>query len=253
MRKSRIRLVMLCMCFLIGKAGAQERILVAAASDMKFAMDSLAKAFRSGTSGVVDISYGSSGKLTEQILNGAPFDLFFSADIGYTEQLRSRHQVSSAIYPYAKGHLVVWSRKINPNVKQMQTLLDPTVTRIAIASPQHAPYGRRAVECLNYFGLMEAIRPKLVYGQNIAQTAQFATSGAADVAIIALSLARSAGMQQSGGSYYLIPGESYEPLVQGAVITRHGSGKELAGAFFEFVKSPAAIAILSYYGFSRPD
>jgi molybdate transport system substrate-binding protein len=135
----------------------------------------------------------------------------------------------------------------------MQTLLDPSITRIAIANPQHAPYGKRAVECLNYFGMMDVVRPKLVYGQNIAQTAQFVTSGAADIGIIALSIARSAGMQQSGGRYYLIPAESHEPLVQGAVITRHGGGNKLASAFFDYVKSDAAAAILSHYGFSNPD
>lgn len=251
--KFRIFAVILCLCFFAGAIRAQERILIAAASDMKFAMDSLVQSFRLKTTGVIDVSYGSSGKLMEQILNGAPFDLFFSADIAYTEQLKSRQQVSSAIYPYATGHLVLWSRKIDPNVRQMQTLLDPSITRIAIANPQHAPYGKRAVECLNYFGMMDVVRPKLVYGQNIAQTAQFVTSGAADIGIIALSIARSAGMQQSGGRYYLIPVESHEPLVQGAVITRHGSGKKLASVFFDYVKSDAAAAILSHYGFSNPD
>jgi molybdate transport system substrate-binding protein len=252
--KFRIHLALLGLFVFAGVSWCQERILVAAASDMKFAMDSLAQTFRRKTPGdVVDITYGSSGKLTEQILNGAPFDLFFSADIGYTELLKSREQASSEIYPYAKGHIVLWSRNIDPNDRRMKTLLDPSIARIAIANPQHAPYGRRAVECLNYYGLMEAVKSKLVYGQNVAQAAQFAISGAADAAIIGLSAIRPIAMQQSGGAYYLIPEESHEPLVQGAVITRHGGGKELADAFFEFIKSPAAIAILSYYGFSKPD
>lgn len=244
---------LLALFILPGMSWGQERILIAAASDMKLAMDSLVQSFRSKSSGVVDITYGSSGKLAEQILNGAPFDLFFSADIGYTELLRARQQVSSAIYPYAKGHLILWSRGIDPEVRQMQTLLDASLKRIAIANPQHAPYGKRAVECLNYFGLMEVVKPKLVYGQNVAQAAQFAISGAADAAIIAYSVIRSTAVQQSGGTYYLIPEESYEPLIQGAVITTHGSGKKPASAFFEFIKSPSAIAILSYFGFSKPD
>ncbi len=245
--------LVLSLIFFSGSCWSQERILVAAASDTKNAMDSLVQSFRLTSSGVVDVTYGSSGKLTEQILNGAPFDLFFSADIGYTELLKSHKQVSSEIYPYARGHLILWCRSVNPEIREMQTLLDPSITRIAIANPQHAPYGRRAVECLEYFGLMDVAKPKLVYGQNVAQAAQFALSGAADAAIVALSVIRSTTMQRSGGAYYLIPVDSYEPIVQGAVITRHGRGKELARSFFEFAKSPVAVAILSYYGFSKPD
>lgn len=251
--KYRIHLTLLALCCFACSSWGQERILVAAASDMKFAMDSLVQSFRSKSSGVVEITYGSSGKLTEQILNGAPFDLFFSADIGYTELLQSHQRVSSAIYPYAKGHLVLWSRSVNPQVRQMQTLRDPSIARVSIANPQHAPYGKRAMECLRYFGLTEVVKPKLVYGQNVAQAAQFVISGAADAAILALSITRSNAMLQSAGTYYLIPEESYEPLVQGAVITRRGGEKKLASAFFEFMKSPTAVAILSYYGFSKPE
>lgn len=251
--KSRIHLVLWGLIIFSGRSWGQERILIAAASDMKYAMDSLAQSFRSKSPGVVEIAYGSSGKLTEQILNGAPFDLFFSADISYAELLQSRQQLSSEIYPYAKGHLVLWSRRVNPKIRKMETLADPSIGRIAIANPQHAPYGKRAMECLGYFRLIERVKPKLVYGQNVAQAAQFVLSGAADAAIVALSVVQSPAFLKNDGVYYLIPEESHAPLVQGAVITRHGSGKKLAAAFFEFVKSPAGIAILSYYGFSKPD
>ncbi|HEY8513153.1 MAG TPA: molybdate ABC transporter substrate-binding protein [Cyclobacteriaceae bacterium] len=236
-----------------GKSWSQERIRIAAASDMKYAMDSLVQAFEAKHAGVVDVTYGSSGKLTEQIFNGAPFDIFFSADMAYVELLRSRNQAASEIYPYATGHLALWSSKVNPETRKMQTLTDASINRIAIANPQHAPYGERAMEALKYFGLTDAVKAKLVYGQNVAQAAQFVLSGAADAAIIGLSTVRSKAMQQSGGAYYLIPEQSHEPLVQGAVITRYGSDKKLVHAFFEYIKSPAAVAILSYYGFSKPE
>jgi molybdate transport system substrate-binding protein len=245
--------VLLILLACAGKSWSQERIRVAAASDMKHAMDSLVQAFQRQHSGVIDVTYGSSGKLTEQILNGAPFDVFFSADVGYVDLLESRKQTSSEICRYAEGRLVLWSRKIDPEIHQMQTLTHASITRIAIANPQHAPYGKRAVESLNYFGLMNAVKPKLVYGQNVAQAAQFALSGAADAAIIGLSAVRSKGMQHAAGTYYLIPKEGHEPLIQGAVITLHGRGKKLANTFFEYIKSPAAVDILSYYGFSKPE
>jgi len=253
MMKSRAYFAILCLLMIVGKSWGQERIRVAVASDMKYAMDSLVKAFALQSAGEVDVTYGSSGKLTEQILNGAPFDVFFSADIDFVEHLQSRKQTSSQIYPYARGYLVLWCRKVNPENREIQILTDPSIARIAIANPQHAPYGKRAVECLNYFGLMDAVKAKLVHGQNVAQAAQFALSGAADAAIIGLSAVRSKAMQKSGGTYILIPDESYAPLVQGAVITRHGGGKKLASEFFEYVKSPAAVDILSYYGFTKPE
>lgn len=233
-------------------AKSQQKILVAAASDLRFALDSLKSAFESTNEGQVEISYGSSGKLTEQIIHGAPFDIFFSADVAYPEQLEKEHQTASPVYRYAKGRIVLWSKRLDPNAEKIRAVLDPSVVKIAIANPTHAPYGKRAVEALEHYKLWEMARPRLVYGENISQTAQFITTGAADIGFIALSLALSPAMQKDGGKYYLIPEESHEPLIQGAVITQHGKEKRLANAFFNFVRTDRAISILTHFGFTKP-
>jgi molybdate transport system substrate-binding protein len=227
-------------------------IRIAAASDLKFAMDSIIRTFSQTHPGKIETTFGSSGKLSEQIIHGAPFDIFFSADISYPERLRVEKKTASGIYPYAKGRIVLWSAKIDPYEKQMATLNDPAIVKIAIANPMHAPYGKRAVEALQHYNLYDTVKPKLVFGENISQTAQFIASGAADIGIIALSLALSPNMIREKGNYFLIPEDSHNPLIQGAVITQHGKGNKLALSFFDFVKTDIAISILKFYGFSRP-
>ena len=231
---------------------AQERILIAAASDLKFALDSVVHAYTEVNNGKVDVTYGSSGKLTEQIMNGAPFSIFFSADRVYPERLENQKKTSSDIYNYAIGRIVIWSKKVDPTRNEINSLLDPGVKKIAIANPTHAPYGKRALETLQYHNLSHLIKSKLVYGENISQAAQFASTGAADAGIIALSLALSPNMKNSTGKYFLIPEECHEPLVQAAVITAHGKGNKLAVSFFEYIKRDEAVSILKHFGFSKP-
>ena len=231
---------------------AQDRILIAAASDLKFALDSVITAFKKTNPGKVDVTYGSSGKLFEQISNGAPFDVFFSADINYPKQLREKGLTTSEVYAYGVGRIVIWSKKIDPNKDEIKSLLAPSIRKIAIANPIHAPYGKRAEEALNYYKVYESVKGKLVYGENISQTAQFVTTGAADIGIVALSLALSPTMKKEGGKYYLIPETSHNRLEQGAVITRHGKGNALAITFMEFIKSNTANTILSHFGFGKP-
>ncbi|HTJ48231.1 MAG TPA: molybdate ABC transporter substrate-binding protein [Cyclobacteriaceae bacterium] len=240
--------------FLVTHTEAQQsnRILIAAASDLKFALDSVVSAFKAKNNGTIDVTYGSSGKLSEQISNGAPFDLFFSADIIYPNQLKEKGLTSSDIYPYGIGRIVIWSKKINPQTEGMKSLLQPFIKKIAIANPAHAPYGKRAEEALIYYKLMETTKDKLVYGENISQTAQFVTTGAADIGIIALSLALSPTMKHENGSYYLIPETSHQPLVQGLVLTNHAKGNDLAIAFLQFIKGSTSQEILHYFGFSKP-
>lgn len=238
--------------FLASCSYAQERkILIAAASDLKFALDSVIVAFNRTNKGAVDVSYGSSGKLYEQIANGAPFHIFFSADIGYPRQLKEKGFASSEIYPYGIGRLVLWSKKLDPAVEGLNALLSPSIRHVAIANPAHAPYGKRAQEAMTHYKVLDAVKSKLVFGENISQTAQFVTSGAADIGIVALSLALSPNMQKEGGKYYLIPETSHQPLEQGVVITRNGDGNTLAKAFMEFVKSETAQSILNHFGFVK--
>jgi len=248
-----ICLSLLSLSFFPGRAPADpaQEVLVAAASDLKFAMDSLVKVFSGQAKDVkIKLVYGSSGNFFEQISNDAPFDLFFSADLDYPQKLEQQHKTLSAIKPYGTGQIVLWSSKLDPSKEGMNTLLQPSVTRIAIANPAHAPYGRRAEESLKYYQLYDKVREKLVIGENISQTAQFASTGAADIGIIALSLALSPQLQKEG-KYWLIPESSHQPLKQGYVLLQHAKGNTGAEKFAAFIGSPIAHAILEYFGFGK--
>jgi len=229
-----------------------DEVLVAAAADLKFAMDSLIKVFSStrGNPGVKTV-FGSSGNFFEQISNGAPFDLFFSADLDYPRKLQDQKLTLGPVTAYGTGHLVLWSKKIDPSGAGINTLLDPTLTKIAIANPAHAPYGRRAEESLRYYKLYDKIKDRLVIGENISQTAEFVRSGAADIGILALSLALSPALQQQGGKYWLIPEESHQPLQQGYVLLQHARNNTGAEKFAAFMATPTAIAILKKFGFDH--
>jgi molybdate transport system substrate-binding protein len=213
-------------------------VLVAAASDLKFAMDSLVKAFSGETKDVtIKLVYGSSGNFFEQISNDAPFDLFFSADLDYPQKLEQQHKTLSAIKLYGTGQIVLWSSRVDPSKEGMSSLLQPTVTRIAIANPAHAPYGRRAEESLKYYHLYDKVREKLVIGENISQAAQFALSP----------------QLQKEGKYWLIPESSHQPLKQGYVMLQHAKGNTGAEKFAAFIGSPKAHAILEYFGFGKAE
>ena len=234
------------------KAGGEQEVLVAAAADLKFAMDSLIKVFAADNNGAqIKVVYGSSGNFYQQITNGAPFDLFFSADLSYPQQLQQQNKTLGAVKPYATGQIVLWSRKLDPSKKGMNSLLDPSVSRIAIANPAHAPYGKRAQESLEYYKLYDKVKDKLVTGENISQTAEFVSSGAADIGIIALSLALSPTMQQQGGRYWLIPAAAHQPLQQGYVLLSHARGNANAQKFADYIGSAKARAVLKYFGLDR--
>jgi len=223
-------------------------VLVAAAADLRYAMDSLIVLFSHQHPNItVKATYGSSGNFFEQIRNGAPFDVFFSADIDYPRQLKQDNKTESDIHVYGIGQLVLYSMTFDPGSKKMDLLLDPAVTKIAIANPAHAPYGKRAEECLRYYNLYDKVKDKLVIGENIAQTAQYARTGTADVGIIALSLA----LAQTGGHYWLIPAASHQPLEQAFVLLPHSKGNPDAARFANFLSSPKAMTILRNFGFGQ--
>ncbi len=252
----RIKVIVFSVLFFGVFSGAfaqnSERILIGAASDLKFALDSILVIFNRANQQSVQVTYGSSGKLYEQISNGAPFDLYFSAAITYPRLLKEKGFAASEVYPYGIGRLVLWSKRIDPNVSGMESLRSSALKKIAIANPDHAPYGKRAMEALNHYGLETSVQGKLVLGENISQTAQFVTSGAADIGVIALSLALSPTMNRMGGKYFLIPEESHQSLLQGAIITRKAGKNALAKSFFDFEKGEQATAILAYFGFTKP-
>jgi molybdate transport system substrate-binding protein len=229
-----------------------EKITIAAAADLKFAMTEIVSGFKKNHPGdVVEVVYGSSGKFQTQIQQGAPYDLFFSADITLPRELYKQGQAASDAIPYAVGRLVLWSATLDASKMTLASLADARITRLAIANPKHAPYGQRAEEALRAAGLWEKLQAKLVFGENIAQTAQYVQTGNAQAGIIALSLATSPELAKKGG-YYLIPDSLHQPLEQGFIITRLGAGKPLARKFAGYLGLKETRTIMLKYGFALP-
>lgn len=230
----------------------QQKISIVAASDLKFALDSIIKVYQQqNPNKEVQVTYGSSGKFFEQIQNDAPFDIFFSADKSYPQKLKEKGLTSSDVKIYGIGRIVIWSKKTDPNKTKINSLLLPQFNKIAIANPDHAPYGKKAVESMNYYKVYDKVKNKLVFGENIAQTAQFVQIGAADIGIIALSLALSPNMKKEKGKYYIIPDKSHQPLEQGYVILKNAANNSNAVKFYNFIKTPTAVAILTNFGFTQ--
>ena len=236
-------------------ARAQGReIHIAAAADLKFAMGELSETFEKQAGTKVNATYGSSGNFFSQMQNGAPFELFFSADIEYPRRLEAAGLAEpGTLCEYAVGRIVIWTpdAKVDVTKQGWKALLDASVEKIAIANPEHAPYGRAAVAALQKAGIYESVKNKLVYGENISQAAQFVQSGNAQAGIIALSLAISPVMRN--GKRWEIPADMHPALEQGAIVLKGARNKEAASAFLEFVKSTAGRAILAKYGFEFPD
>ncbi len=233
------------------RAQAQE-IRIAAAADLKFAMGELSAQFEKQAGTKVNVTYGSSGNFFSQMQNGAPFDLFFSADIEYPQKLEAAGLAEQGtLYEYAVGRIVIWmppDSNVDVAKQGWNALLDAQVKKIAIANPEHAPYGRAAVAALREAGIYESVKAKLVYGENISQAAQFVQSGNAQAGIIAMSLALSPAMR--GGRRWEIPAKMHPAIVQGAIILKSAMNKRAAQAFLEFVKSEAGRKILEKYGFA---
>ena len=229
-------------------------VRVAAASDLQFAFQEVSNRFEKATGNQVKLSFGSSGNFFTQIQNGAPFDVFFSADLDYCKKLESLGLTTpGSLYEYAVGKIVLFApadSKLDLN-KGLGVLLDPAIHKIAIANPEHAPYGRAAVAALKHENLYDKVSPKFVLGENISQAATFVSSGAAEVGIVALSLALAPSMKDKA-KYAEVPGENYPAIAQGAVILKSSPQQTTANQFLEFVKSPEILKLLQSYGFSTP-
>src|ERR1700693_4633207 len=229
-------------------------VTVAAASDLTYAMEEIAANFEKATGCVIRLSYGSSGNFLTQIENGAPFDVFFSADIAYPKRLETEGLAApGSTYLYAIGKIVLWTRK-DSRVdvgKGLSALRDPAVQKIAIAKPAHAPYGRAAEEALRKSGVYDAVKDRLVLGENISQTAEFVESGNADAGIIALSLVLSPTMKDKGRAWN-IPENLYTPIQQGVVAVRAAANPKGSRQFLDYIKMPATAALLERYGFTLP-
>jgi len=227
---------------------------IAAASDLNFAFKEVVAEFEKQTGDRVKLTLGSSGNFYSQIENGAPFDLYFSADIRYPEKLiAGGHGVAGSLYKYAVGRIVLWAPRGSAVAldKGFESLVGPSVRKIAIANPKHAPYGRAAVAALEHFKLYDAVRDKLVLGENISQAAQFVESGASDAGIIALSLAMAPTMK-SAGKYWEVPADAHPPIEQGAVILKRSTNQEKARDFLKFLQDSVGQEIMRRYGFVLP-
>lgn len=257
-RRSVLKLAVMTMVvasFQTGSVAAQDVPNIAAASDLKFALEEIATKFKTDSGKSVQLTFGSSGNFLRQITEGAPFQMFMSADEGFIAKLHEKGKTVDEGKLYAIGRIVLFAPKGSTlKVDDMfadlkAALADGRIVKFAIANPEHAPYGRAAQEALTSQGIWDAIKPKLVLGENVSQAAQFATSGSAQGGIFAYSLALSPAVGDLG-TYALLPAEWHKPLRQRmALIT--GSG-ETARAFYEYVQTPEARTIFRKYGFVLP-
>jgi molybdate transport system substrate-binding protein len=232
---------------------AQE-IMIAAAADLQFVMQEVSTRFQKETGKSVKLIYGSSGNFFQQIQNGAPFDMFFSANLDYPRKLEAAGLTEQGtFYQYVIGKIVIWvpnDSKVDVS-SGLQSLLSPAIKKIAIANPQHAPYGQAAVAAMRKENIYDKVADKFVLGENISQTASFVISRSADAGIVALSLALSPNMKDKG-RYAEIPSADYPPIEQACVILKSSQQKDTAKAFLSFIKTPTVAQLFHAYGFAVP-
>ena len=219
---------------------------VAAAADLAFAFDEVGRAFQADTGQRVTFSFGSTGQLARQIAEGAPFDLFAAANVSFVDEAVKAGACDPTTKAlYARGRIGVWTHKDVGGVKALSDLAHARYVKIAIANPEHAPYGRAAKQALESAGLWEQLVPRIVYGENIQQTLKFAQSGNAEAAIVALSLAS----VSKEGSFFLIEEQLHRPIDQALVVCRYGANAGGARSFATFVGSTRGREIMRRYGF----
>jgi molybdate transport system substrate-binding protein len=249
-----MKTLLLLLTLLLALPARAETLLVAAASDLSYCIDELGAAFsKEVPQAQLKVSTGASGNFFAQIRHGAPFQVFLSADMDYPAQLaRDGAAVGATLTPYAVGRIVLWTLDARFDVQQgMRVFDDARLTRVALANPAVAPYGRAAKAALEAAGKWPALQPKLVIGENIAQAVQFVQTGNAQIGIVSLASVVSPRLKGQG-SYYLLPDAGMAPIVQGAIVTAQGKDNPLALRFVQFLSSPAARAILQRHGFGLP-
>jgi molybdate transport system substrate-binding protein len=244
-------------CGPVGQTPPRRQVRVAAAADLNAALGDLIARFSAARSVDVTVSYGSSGTFYAQLLNQAPFDVFFSADVHYPQQLAARGLiVPGTEFVYAIGRLVVWvpaNSTLDVDRRGVAALGgDARLAHVAIANPEHAPYGRAAVAALQSAGVYDQVRPKLVFGENVAQALQFVQTGAADAGLVALSLAMASTVRDKG-RWIDVPIDSYPRLEQGGAILKWAADVDAARALRAFVLGTEGRTILREYGFSIPE
>jgi molybdate transport system substrate-binding protein len=247
-----MRKILLALCFIGSLATYSQTVRVAAAGNLRYIMEDIkAEYIKKSPKAKINVVYGSSGSLTQQIINGAAYDFFMSADIKYPQKLKEQGCASGAVKIYGYGKLVLWSNSIDLS-QGIESLNDPKITHIAIAKPDIAPYGERAVQCMKYYKIYDKLKGKLVYADNIAQAAQFAESGNAEAAFIAYALVFGPEMQKKG-KYYLLDEKSYKPVEQACVLLKGWERNPEASKFMNFVLSAECKPIFKKYGFILPN
>jgi len=238
------------MMFLLGSScritPQTNELHVAAAADLIPAFEEIGRQFETSHKIKVVFSFGSTGLLTRQIENGAPMDVFAAASVDFINELEQKDLiVPESKSVYARGRITLWTPKDSKlKVEKISDLASNDVKRIAIANPDHAPYGTAAREALQAVGIWDAVKEKLVYGDNIRQTLQFAETGNVDVAIVALSLSK-----ESEGQWTLIPAELHNPINQALAVIKGTKDEQTAQAFADFIAGPEGQSILAKYGF----
>lgn len=251
MKKTLLLLVMLGVS---QSAQSRELVTVAAASDLVYCMEELNAAFaKIRPTADVTTSVGSSGTFFAQIRNGAPFDVYLSADMNFPRRLIAEKAADgNSLTPYAIGRIVVWTMRSDLDIKAgIRSLVSPAVSRIAIANPEHAPYGRAAKAAMESAGIWKDVESKIVMAENISQTRQYVQTGNAEIGIIALSLIMAPTMK-GVGRYVMVPKDAHPRLEQGAVLTNQGAENPAARAYIDFLKSGPARLIFERYGFVLP-
>ncbi len=253
-----ITVLMLILSLALALAGCRSRtttLTVSAASDLTYAFQEIAAQFQAETGQRVVFNFGSTGQLAQQIEQGAPVDVFAAANIAYIEELAGKELVlPDTVQLYARGHLTLWTRTDSPlQLERLEDLTRPEVRRVAIANPDHAPYGIAAREALQAAGVWDAVQPKLVLGENVRQALQYAETGNVDAAIVALSLSVPAAAGPHGpGRWVLIPQDLYTPIDQALAAVKGTPHEASARAFIAYVNSEQGRQIMRKYGFVLP-
>lgn len=224
------------------------KVNIAAAANLRYVLEEIKMQYlKENPEAEVQITFGSSGMLTQQILNGAPYTLFMSADTKFPNKVKEEGFALGEVTTYAYGKVAMWSSSLDVS-KGLSVVLEPQVKKIAIANPDNAPYGANTVQALKNSGLYNKITDKLVWGENINQTAQFASSGNAEIGFIALSLAFSPEMKNKG-TYYVLPREECPWIEQAAVLIKGNQDDEETIRFFDYITSPSCDSIWEKYGY----
>lgn len=261
MKPLTVQVVLLALVLNLAACSASQKdraipLRIAVAANVQFAMEEIEQLFEKESGIGVESIAGSSGKLTAQIMEGAPFDLFLSADMKYADSLFSKKMAVHAPLVYAYGSLVAWTFQDNIVLNQLKELLldESLVKKIAIANPKNAPYGVQTIHFFNSLNILEAVSAKLIYGESIAQTNQYINSGAVDIGFTAKSIVLSPEMAGKG-TWVSVDPELYQPIAQGVVITTHGKQEqaEAAKRFLEFIFSKPAQEVFKKYGYEVPD